>query len=83
MNYDSFLKNKAISAPISGFDVSLDEISDILKPHQKLAVQWAVKGGRRALFEAFGLGKTAQQLEYCRLVTKHTGGRALLVLPLG
>ena len=83
MNYDSFLKSKAISAPASGFDVSLSEISDVLKPHQKIAVQWAVKGGRRALFEAFGLGKTAQQLEYCRLVTNHTGGRALLVLPLG
>ena len=83
MNYDNFLKEKAISAPISGFNVSLDKISSALKPHQKIAVQWAVKGGRRALFEAFGLGKTAQQLEYCRLVTKHTGGRALIVLPLG
>ena len=83
MNYDNFLKAKAISAPVSGFDVPLDEINDNLKPHQKIAVQWAVKGGRRALFEAFGLGKTAQQLEYCRLVTEHTGGRALIVLPLG
>ncbi|MBQ8207749.1 MAG: DNA methylase N-4 [Clostridia bacterium] len=81
--YDNFLKSKAISAPSSGFDVPLSEINDNLKPHQKIAVQWAVKGGRRALFEAFGLGKTAQQLEYCRLVTEHTGGRALIVLPLG
>ena len=83
MNYQSFLKAKAISAPVSGFQVTLEEISDKLKPHQKIAVQWAVQGGRRALFEAFGLGKTAQQLEYCRLVTEHTGGRALIVLPLG
>ena len=83
MNYAEFLKSKTISAPSSGFDVALEDINDNLKPHQKIAVQWAVKGGRRALFEAFGLGKTAQQLEYCRIVTEHTGGRALIVLPLG
>ena len=83
MNYAEFLKSKTISAPSSGFDVALEDINDNLKPHGKIAVQWAVKGGRRALFEAFGLGKTAQQLEYCRIVTEHTGGRALIVLPLG
>jgi len=54
-----------------------------LKPHQKDSVLWAVKGGRRALFAAFGLGKTACELEYCRLVTQHEGGCALIVLPLG
>jgi DNA modification methylase len=46
-------------------------------------VRWAVKGGRRALFEAFGLGKTIQELEWCRIVTEHEGGKALIVLPLG
>ena len=83
MTYNDFLKNKAISAPISGFDVEIDEISDVLKPHQKIAVQWAIKGGRRALFESFGLGKTIQQLEFCRIVTSRLGGHALIVLPLG
>ncbi len=82
-SYDNFLESKAVSAPLSGFDVELDEINDALLPHQKLAVQWAVKGGRRALFEAFGLGKTAQQLEYCRIVTEKVGGKALIVIPLG
>lgn len=43
----------------------------------------ARRGGRRALFEAFGLGKTIQQLEWARLVCEHTGGRVLIVLPLG
>lgn len=42
-----------------------------------------LQGRQRALFESFGLGKTVQELEFCRLVIKHEGGRALLVLPLG
>ncbi|MGN1478854.1 MAG: DNA methylase N-4, partial [Acutalibacteraceae bacterium] len=83
MNYDEFLNTKVCTAVQSGFTVSDDEISPVLKPHQREAVKWACKGGRRALFEKFGLGKTIQELEYCRLVLKHEGGRALLILPLG
>ncbi len=44
---------------------------------------WAVKGGRRALFEAFGLGKTMQELEFSRLTAEHTDGQSMIVLPLG
>lgn len=83
MNYDQFLKSKVIIAPESGFDVNPSEVSDALKPHQRDAVIWACKGGRRALFESFGLGKTVQELEFCRLVVKHVGGKALITLPLG
>ena len=83
MTYDEFLNNKVCIAEDSGFDVADDEINPNLKPHQREAVKWACKGGRRALFESFGLGKTVQELEFCRLVLKHEGGRALLVLPLG
>lgn len=66
-----------------GFEIDPTEIHPLLKPHQLVAVQWAIKGGRRALFEAFGLGKTFQQIEILRLITKHKGGRALIVAPLG
>lgn len=83
MTYDDFLNNKVCIAEDSGFDVADDEINPKLKPHQREAVKWACKGGRRALFESFGLGKTVQELEFCRLVLKHEGGRALLVLPFG
>lgn len=82
-SYDEFLDEKIEIARETGFEVALDDISPALKPHQKLAVQWAIKGGRRALFERFGLGKTVQELEFCRLVTEHEGGQALIVLPLG
>ena len=71
MNYDEFLHSKIEVAPVSGFEVRKDDINTALKPHQRDAVMWAVKGGRRALFEAFGLGKTVQELEWCRLVQEH------------
>ncbi len=83
MTYLDFLRGKIELAKSSGFDVDPAEINPALKPHQRDAVRWAVQGGRRALFESFGLGKTAQELEFCRLVTAHKGGQALIILPLG
>lgn len=83
VNYLEFLRGKIVQAPESGFDLDGSELSPALKPHQRAAVLWALKGGRRALFESFGLGKTVQQLEWCRQVVRHEGGRALIVLPLG
>ena len=83
MEYMDFLKGKMVIAPESGFDVDPAEVNRALKPHQRDAVIWAVHGGKRALFESFGLGKTVQELEFCRLVTEHEGGQALIILPLG
>ena len=83
MNYDEFLHTKVQVAPVSGFEVHSEDLSDCLKPHQRDAVVWALKGGRRALFESFGLGKTIQELEWCRLVAEHENGQVLIVLPLG
>lgn len=83
MNYDEFLHSKIQTAPETGFEIDESELSDCLKPHQKQAVKWAIKGGRRALFESLGLGKTVQELEFCRVVTEKQGGQALIVLPLG
>lgn len=83
MTYEEFLYTKIEIATDSGIEIERSEISESLKPHQKDAVWWALKGGRRALFESFGLGKTIQELEFCRLAVKHHGGKALIVLPLG
>lgn len=83
-DYMSFLKSKIVTAPVSGFKVRPEDINPALMPHQRDAVMWACAGGRRALFESFGLGKTVQELEYARLVLKHLdGGKALIVCPLG
>ena len=83
LDYDGFLRSKVITAPESGFVLSPEEVNPALKPHQRDAVVWACKGGRRALFESFGLGKTAQELEFCHQVVRHEGGQALIILPLG
>jgi len=82
--YAGFLAAKAQLATAAGLDVDASDVNPILKPHQRDAVAWAVRGGRRAVFAAFGLGKTLIQLEIVRVVLdKLGGGRGLIVLPLG
>jgi DNA modification methylase len=81
--YRDFLARKVKVAAAQGFDVAVDEVNPLLNRHQPDAVRWACAGGRRALFEAFGLGKSMQQLEIMRLARRHAGGAVLIVLPLG
>lgn len=83
MDYLEFLKTKIEIATESGFEVEKSNINKALKDHQRDAVAWALKGGRRALFESFGLGKTVQEIEFCYQAIKREGGKALIVLPLG
>lgn len=83
MEYLDFLKTKIELATDSGFEIEPCKLNKALKPHQKDAVSWALRGGRRALFESFGLGKTVQEIEFCHQAAKYCGGRALIVLPLG
>lgn len=81
--YSDFLRAKITLATQAGFDISLDEINPILKPHQKASVQWAIAGGRRGIFAKFGLGKSMIQLEIIRIILKYIGGMGLIVIPLG
>lgn len=83
MNYLEFLKTKIEIATDSGFEIEPSQLNKALKPHQRDAVAWALHGGRRALFESFGLGKTVQELEFCYQAAAHEDGQALIVLPLG
>lgn len=83
VGYAEFLRSKATVATVDGFEVSRDEIHSLLKPHQRELVRWAVHGGRRAIFAAFGVGKTVIQLEVLRLTLTRVGGTALIVCPLG
>ena len=82
MTYHEFLEHKIDVAPLVGLDVQADQLSSALKPHQRDSVLWALRGGRRALFAAFGLGKTVMQLEWARIVAEETGGQVLIVAPL-
>lgn len=81
--YQDFLRGKIKMAPALGFEVEEHELSPLLKPHQMAIVRWAVQGGRRAIFAAFGLGKSFIQLEIARLVIERAGGRFLIIAPLG
>ncbi len=82
--YREFLEAKARVAVASGVEISIDDLHVSLreKPHQAAIVQWAAKGGRRAIFADFGLGKTAMQLSLCDAISRKVGGDALIVLPL-
>lgn len=81
--YRAFLAAKVQLAPSLGIAVSEEEVNPILKGHQRAIVRWALAGGRRAIFAAFGLGKSVIQIEILRLILKHCGGRGLIVAPLG
>jgi hypothetical protein len=81
--YEQFLKAKVMAMPDIGIIVHDWEINQLLKPHQRAIVKWAIKRGRAAIFAAFGLGKTVIQLEILRLLIKYIGGKGLIVAPLG
>ncbi len=83
MTYSEFLRSKIDIAAETGLDITAVDVNSTLLPHQRDTVVWAVRGGRRACFSAFGLGKTVIQLEFCRIITERVGGKALIVLPLG
>ncbi len=80
--YDAYLRAKAAIAPSIGRTIHPDDVHPILKPHQRRIVEWAVAGGQRAIFAAFGLGKSVMQLETVRL-SLDGHGRGLIVCPLG
>lgn len=82
-NYEQFLRDKIVLAPQGGFDVTDDEVNPILKAHQRQLVRWMVRGGKRACFAAFGLGKSVIQLECVRITAAKCAGRGLIVIPLG
>lgn len=84
--YLQFLAAKVARANTYGHAIDPNEVHSLLRPHQRDLVTWAVAGGRRAIFAAFGLGKSVIQLETLRLTLSHHGernGRALIICPLG
>jgi len=82
-SYRDFLRRKVCVSDEFGFEIDPIEVNPILKPHQQAIVCWMVRGGRRGCFAAFGLGKSVIQLEAVRLTLTRSGGRGLIVAPLG
>lgn len=85
-SYLDFLKAKNCVAQDRGFTIDDSDIHPVLSGHQRAGVRWGIRGGRRALFESFGMGKTLQQLEILRLILAKAEnlqhGRGLIILPL-
>lgn len=88
MSHEEFLREKVAFDRSFGFPVHSDDLHQVLLPHQRDIVRWAILGGRRAIFAKFGLGKSIMQMETLRQILTHPAspvvdGRALIIAPLG
>lgn len=82
-DYRAFLEGKFRFQSSSGFEIDPARVNPTLKEHIRAIVPWAIKGGRRAFFLNFGLGKTTLQIETMRIIGQESGEPTLIVLPLG
>jgi hypothetical protein len=81
-DYVEFLKSKAWTSPVAGFEVAESEIHPGLFPYQRDIVRWALRRGRAGIFASTGLGKTRMALEIARHVAARTGKPILILTPL-
>lgn len=81
MDYPSFLAAKSDRGRFAG-DGFAAEPSAHLFAFQRATVEWAAHLGRAAIFADTGLGKTAMQLDWARLVAEETRRPVLLLAPL-
>lgn len=80
--YHKFLDSKRCSISSSGFSIEDSQVNQLLFPFQRDIVRWALKGGKRAVFAATGLGKTFIQLVWADHVSRHTGKPVIILAPL-
>lgn len=78
--YLEFLHSKEIKCTPCGFET--DEINPKLFDWQTAIVRWALIKGKAAIFADCGLGKTAMQLQWAYMVSKHTNKPVLILDPL-
>lgn len=83
MKYIDFLNGKKISDVPSGIpDTERIEINGKLFKFQQDIVKWALKRGCACIWADCGLGKTAMQLEWAKIVCNYTGKSVLIIAPL-
>lgn len=82
-DYRAFLDSKILVNRPAGFEVSDADINPTLFRFQRDIVRWSIRKGRAGIFTSTGTGKTLMQLECARLVAERTGGRVLILAPLG
>jgi hypothetical protein len=81
-NYLDFLRAKMPKAECAGFEPP-SSAHPSLFPHQSDIAHWAIRGGRRAIFANFGLGKTRIHIQIAQWVTEKTDRPYLIICPLG
>ncbi len=79
-DYATFLATKAPKAAPVGIEPA--PMPAHLKPFQADSVAFAIRQGRAALFHDTGLGKSRQQLEWCKQCADASNGYALILTPL-
>lgn len=79
--YAEFLTRKAQANDAAGFEPLW--IPGWLFGFQQDLTRWAIRMGRGALFADCGLGKAPMALVWAVNVHRHTGGRVIIVAPLG
>jgi DNA modification methylase len=83
LTYDEFLRNKVKVQKDVGINPDTVEIPEILKPHQKDSLRFALRRGRALLALSFGLGKTILQASLAKTASDKTGQKTLTICPLG
>lgn len=82
MDYEELLRKKRIVFESSGFQIKDQDINQTLFPFQRDMVRYAVRKGKSAIFAETGLGKSAMQSEWSRIISERTGKPSLIVAPL-
>lgn len=81
VDYGEFLTTKLKNHPGIGIAEDVD-LNPRLFPHQDRVTRFALRVGRSAEFLDTGLGKTASQLEWARVVVERENVAALILAPL-
>lgn len=80
-SYVEFLARKAVTDIPTGIQ-DIPELGIHLFDFQSDIVRWALRRGRAAIFADCGLGKTAMQLEWAKIVSHHESKPVLIIAPL-
>ena len=75
--------NKIDIQATGGFAADPSKLHKSLFPHQRDSVLWALARGKALIAASFGLGKSRMQVEIVRQVHERTGGKTLIICPLG
>jgi hypothetical protein len=82
--YQDFLASKIVAAQERGAHISPESLNLKLFSHEMEIALWAIRGGNRAIFASFGLGKTAIQCQImAALHQMHPEWPLLITSPLG